>query len=84
MPLFITPGVGEQLGPPDPVAREWKERIDGWRAQLHLKDGPGVVAGAAAAGGLQPMPVRDQMALQWTFIAAGLEQVALNVRNRVG
>jgi hypothetical protein len=75
MPLFITPGVGEELGPPDPVAREWKERIDGWRAQVHRADGPEAVSAAAEAGGLRPMPIRDQMILQWTFIAAGLEQV---------
>jgi hypothetical protein len=33
------------------------------------------VSAAAEAGGLRPMPIRDQMILQWTFIAAGLEQV---------
>jgi hypothetical protein len=84
MPLFITPGVGEQLGPPDPVARGWKERIDGWRAQVHLKDGPRAVAAAAEAGGLWPMPVRDQMMLQWAFVTAGLEQVELDVGGRAG
>jgi hypothetical protein len=84
MPLFITPGVGEQLGPPDPVARGWKERIDGWRAQVHLKDGPRAVAAAAEAGGLRPMPVRDQMMLQWAFVTAGLEQVELDVGGRAG
>jgi hypothetical protein len=30
------------------------------------------------AGGtaLRPMPVRDQMRLQWTFVSAGIEAVA--------
>jgi hypothetical protein len=34
------------------------------------------VKGPAYARGLVAMPVRDQMLLQWTFIAAGLEQAA--------
>ena len=76
MPLFITPGVGEQLGPPDPAATEWKRRIDSWRIQLQNEAGAADVAAEAAASGLRAMPVRDQMVLQWTLIAAGLEQVS--------
>lgn len=76
MPLFITPGVGEQLGPPDPVATEWKRRIESWRIQLETEAGATDVAAEAAANGLRAMPVRDQMVLQWTLIAAGLEQVS--------
>jgi len=72
MPLFITPGVGEALGPPDPVAVEWKERIEGWRLQLQDEDGVAAVTAAALASGMRAMPVRDQMVLQWTMIAAGL------------
>ena len=34
MPLFITPGVGDEIGPPDPKALEWKKKIDAWRTQL--------------------------------------------------
>jgi hypothetical protein len=81
MPLFMTPGVGEDLGPPDPVALEWKERIAEWTSQLtdETRDELGVAARAEEFG-LQPMPVRDQMDLQLTFIAAGLEQVALGKR----
>ncbi len=75
MPLFITPGVGETLGPPDPVAAEWKERIDGWRAQLRNAQNVEDVARLASAAGLRAMPIRDQMILQWTLITAGLEQV---------
>jgi hypothetical protein len=78
MPLFLTPGVGVDLGPPDPAAQVWKDRIDGWANQL----GAGIsdaeaVSTAAKELGLRPMPVRDQMELQLSFIAAGLEQVAL-------
>ncbi len=85
MPLFITPGVGEDLGPPDPAAVAWRERLETWRERLQ----PGVVGGErqerqaemraveaeAAKRGLRPMPVPDQMRLQWSFISAGLEQV---------
>jgi len=74
MPLFITPGVGEALGPPDPVAEAWRERIADWRQQL-AEGGDGAVTVAAHKYGLRPMAVQDQMLLQWTFIAAGLEQV---------
>ena len=43
MPLFLTPGVGEVLGPPDPQAVAWKERIDGWRARVHGSGGEAAV-----------------------------------------
>jgi hypothetical protein len=84
MPLFITPGVGAALGPPDPSAVMWRERLERWRERLRLSETAeervpdaevrGVEAEAAKAG-LRPMPVPDQMRLQWTFICAGLEQV---------
>lgn len=73
MPLFITPGVGEELGPPDPAAAEWQERIARWRLHLERGRSGAEVDAEAAAAGLVPMPVRDQMELQWTFVAAGLE-----------
>ena len=75
MPLFITPGVGESLGPPDPVAEHWKRLLEGWRADLRGGATAAELAAAARARGLRAMPVRDQMTLQWTFIAAGLEQI---------
>ena len=80
MPLFITPGVGETLGPPDPVAEEWKSRIGGWSVELHRGRDPAEVEAEAASHGLKAMPIRDQMVLQWTFIAAGLEQVEVDAR----
>jgi hypothetical protein len=80
MPLFLTPGVGETLGPPDPVALEWKERITDWRRRLSEGEDPGAVEHEASAGGLRPMPVRDQMILQWMLVAAGIEQVEASRR----
>jgi len=78
MPLFITPGVGEQLGPPDPVAVEWKEHIEVWKLDLREGADPAEIDSAASAHGLTPMPTRDQMVLQWAFINAGLEQIAFS------
>lgn len=76
MPLFLTPGVGKSLGPPDPALECWKARIAAWREAL---SGPGPdrerIATEMRTAGLRPMPVRDQMELQWTFIAAGLAAV---------
>lgn len=40
MPLFLTPGVGRQLGPPDPTLAAWRERIAGWESRLHAADAP--------------------------------------------
>ncbi len=74
MPLFLTPGVGATLGPPDPVAEEWKTRIAPWR--MRVVDEPAAVAREATAAGLTAMPVLDQMALQVALLQAGLRTVA--------
>lgn len=73
MPLFITPGVGETLGPPDPVAAQWQERVSGWTADLQATGDRRAITEAGAEAGILSMSVRDQMDLQWTFILAGLE-----------
>ena len=83
MPLFITPGVGETLGPPDPVGEEWKERRGRWQGALSggRVDSAGERAAVLAemsASGLTPMPILDQMSLQWRLVSAGLEQVRLD------
>lgn len=75
MPLFLIPGVGERLGPPDPVAERWSTMIDGWRGALASGRSTPSVRDEAAAAGVHPMPVHDQMTLQWTMIAAGVETV---------
>lgn len=76
MPLFLTPGAGDSLGPPDPVLEAWKHRIAAWRATLSepVSD-HGELAAEMFEAGLRAMPVRDQMELQWTFIAAGLAEI---------
>ena len=75
IPLFITPGVGETLGPPDPVAQKWRERIQTWRLRLLRGEDSDSITTEAQALGLRPMPIRDQMILQWTLVAAGLDCV---------
>jgi hypothetical protein len=79
LPLFLTPGVGRELGPPDPVAEAWRERIAGWRARLAHEEMAEATArevrAEAERAGLRPMPLRDQLALQWAFIVAGVERV---------
>lgn len=76
MPLFLTPGAGESPGPPDPVLVAWRQRIVAWRAALSdpVSD-HGDLSAEMFEAGLRAMPVRHQMELQWTFIAAGLAEV---------
>jgi len=75
MPLFLTPGVGERIGPPDPVAEVWKSRINRWRSMLTKGGTDDHVRREAEEAGLQPMPIRDQMDLQLTLVFAGIELV---------
>ena len=79
MPLFITPGVGAEPGPPDPVLMRWRERIAEWEVRIGGVGGgdeaartQGAVREEAGKAGLRAMPVRDQMRFQWSFIRAGL------------
>ncbi len=53
MPLFLTPGVGKELGPPDPALAAWQGRIAAWEARLRsaaTADGEVARAGAPVAG----------------------------------
>lgn len=77
VPLFVTPGVGREIGPPDPAAERWRDRLASWRRALAERgeDAAETVREEAGIAGLRAVPVRDQMDLQWTLIVAGLEQV---------
>jgi hypothetical protein len=78
IPLFILPRVGETLGPPDPEALRWKARIERWKAGISQgQQVDELIRREAAEHGLRAMPIRDQMQLQWTLIAAGVRQVSL-------
>jgi hypothetical protein len=75
MPLFLTPGVGEEVGPPDPAAEAWRARIADWRSRLAAGADANTISSEAAATGMTAMPIRDQMNLQWRLVTAGIEQV---------
>lgn len=82
MPLFLLPGVGETLGPPDPALEEWRERIAGWSARIAesddgaRKDAMRDIDEEAHTLGLRPMPVEDQMRLQWAMVGVALATVS--------
>lgn len=76
VPLFVTPGVGRELGPPDPAVRKWSARIAGWDAELTEGAPPERIRKKAAQEGLYAVPIRDQMELQWACICRGLDVVA--------
>ena len=67
MPLFITPGGGEEMAArPDPkVRREAADDGAAERAGTEVRE-------EMARAGLGAMPVEDQMRFQWAFIRAGL------------
>ncbi|MBN1543467.1 peptidase [candidate division KSB1 bacterium] len=74
IPLFITPGVGVVLGPPDPKAEMWLQKIDAWGKKVRESDHREIYREMKALR-LQPMPIRHQMQLQWRLITAGIEQL---------
>ncbi len=82
MPLFLIPGVGDRIGPPDAAAERWKRKIEGWREALASGDRFRNVRDEAAAAGLRPMPVKHQVSLQWEFITAGIERIETPRRRR--
>lgn len=75
MPLFITPGVGDTIDP-DPKADEWRARLSQWRELADQGGDLTQIERDISKSDLHPMPLRDQMKLQWTFITAGLEQAS--------
>ena len=73
MPLFLAPPWSLDGTEGRPAYAPWKERLGRWRAAIDAGERtPAEVARRARGLGLRPMPVRDQMALQWTLITAGL------------
>ena len=75
MPLFLARNVGRVLGRPDPVQRGWRLRMDRWRAELDAGRDPVQIREEARRDGVRPMPIGDQMALQWAAVWEGLRQV---------
>jgi hypothetical protein len=76
IPNFILPGVGLEIGPPDIIAEQWKERIFLWRDVLQHGASPESISLQAEATGIVAVPYDHQMQLQWALIVAGLEAIA--------
>ncbi|RMF32546.1 MAG: peptidase [Bacteroidetes bacterium] len=73
LPLFLIPRESKALTWPDPEFETWKTRLGRWRSALESGAlSPEAVDEEARALGLRPMPVRDQMLLQWTFLSSGV------------
>jgi hypothetical protein len=79
MPLFITPGVGDVLGPPDLKAVFWKDKTKEWTERLSSGEPDQIIDQEAKELKLTSMNVDDQMKLIWRFITAGLYRI--NVQN---
>jgi hypothetical protein len=77
MPLFRLPPRSPGAGPATGDDSErWRERFAIWSRRLREGGGESTVRREIAPTGLEPMPVRDQLALQWIMIAAGIETLA--------
>ena len=91
MPLFITPGVGAELGPPDPVLMRWRERIAGWEARIREAGrrgdgsaplgGPGEAAVTEAGAVARKEAARVEAEVRSEAERAGL--VAMPVRDQM-
>jgi 8-oxo-dGTP pyrophosphatase MutT (NUDIX family) len=75
VPLFIVPGVGEQIEPTDPVADQWQLRLRKWQNRLFYGASADWARKEILKAGIKPVPIRDQLLLQWTMIQAGVLQV---------
>lgn len=61
--------------------RAWKERLGRWRGELERGAEREALRRRALGAGITPVPVREQMDLQWTLVAAGAQAV---LRDRAG
>jgi hypothetical protein len=76
MPLFILPGVGKDLGPPDPLYSLWKTRIAQWELELSLDVGSDKIRQQAQAWGLKTMPIEDQLYFQALMLEESLKAIS--------
>jgi hypothetical protein len=79
IPLFITKGAGEDIGPPDIAAEMWKAKIDEWRQSINQNMGEAQLNKEFIQSGIRPVPIIDQLKLQWNFIIAGLRCLATEI-----
>lgn len=57
--------------------------FDAWQAQIAKGRPASRIRACSASGCLAPMLARDQMALQWSLITAGIEEVLGSTLARV-
>ncbi|NNE10441.1 MAG: peptidase [Gemmatimonadetes bacterium] len=78
MPNFLLPpeNVPQILTWPDPALDAFRARLAFWMLRLSGEERTRKEAlREIEASGIRPMPIADQMRLQWTFVCAGLDAV---------
>ena len=76
MPLFLIPKKHTDLSWPNPLLDQWAANLAQWKMDLHTKKlREQAVNEEAHDIGLLPMPVKDQMQLQWRLITAGMKSL---------
>jgi len=70
LPLFAIPVYTD--GPTRPETDPARAHLEAWRARLAGGESPDVIRREAGEAGLRPVPVRDQMTLQWALVRAGI------------
>lgn len=76
MPLFILPDLPGTMSWPDATWDKWSRKLQQWKARL--LDDPNAedeIRAEINGSGIIPMPVNDQMRLQWRFISAAITQM---------
>lgn len=77
MPLFVLPNRPDELPAINQAFNNWRQQIYRWRTALLTKQITSEeLLNTSNASGLKPMPIWDQMALQWRFICAGIATVS--------
>ncbi|MEO1053112.1 MAG: M14 family zinc carboxypeptidase [Bacteroidota bacterium] len=76
MPLFTVPKSNFSLAWPSPELDRWKDQLNHWKMDLVTnRANPQNILDQAMQADVRPMPITDQMILQWTFITSGIQQV---------
>ncbi len=76
MPIFIADALPDRLTRDDPAWLRLREELSAWRERGRLANADfAELSELADRLRLRPMPLLDQMTLQWTFIASGLAAV---------
>jgi len=75
MPLFLISRKTKDISWPNAEFDAWRNKLADWQRKLFQATiSESEVREDAAKSGLSPMPVADQMRLQWCLVCAGIEQ----------